>query len=49
MSENVDIATKYEVVTETPSPFIKWVECSSMAGDTGVQSQVESNQRLKKL
>ena len=30
------------------SPFTRWVECSPMARKIGVQSQVESYQRLKK-
>ena len=29
--------------------FAKWVECSPMVQETGVQSQVESYQRLKKM
>ena len=29
-------------------PYTLWVKCSPMAWDTGVQSQVESYQRLKK-
>ena len=42
------IISIYFALSSTPFLFDQWVECSSMARETGVQSQVESYQRLKK-
>ena len=43
-----DYFTNYSYQSEATSPLADKVECSTMAQETRVQSQVESYQRLKK-
>ena len=44
----LSVSIKYYLTLYPLSQRALWVECSSMARDTRVQSQVKSDQRLKK-
>ena len=37
------------IIHENTGPLVKWAECSPMVREFGVQSQVDSYQRLKKI
>ena len=43
----LDLVSYHPAISRT-WPLAKWVECSPMDRETGVQSQAESRQRLKK-